>query len=246
MLTIVAALHDEIRLIKSEMEIDSTIRMKPFAIYKGKYNNSKIALVRTGVGKENTKQALTYILDNLKPSTILNVGYAGGLDPHLHSGDIVIANFVIEEASESSWPVDQGLVENAKTVSESADLRLHVGKMVTVEKPLTGPHDKAFTGTRFEAIACEMESSIIAEAATKAKVPFLIVRSVIDPMDVEVPEIPEKAISDGKVKIGRLLGHLKGSPKDILKLPKFSYLANQARISLTNFIRTWVSNEQNR
>lgn len=245
MLTIVAALNDEIRLIKAEMEVDKAIHMRPFSIFTGKYQNKKIGLVRAGLGKEATRIALTYFLENLKPSLIINIGYAGGLDPHLHTGDIVLANSVIDEATEKIWPVDEKLILDAERISEAAGLRHHTGKMVTVDRALTDPHDKAFIGTRFEAIACEMESVMVANLSSNAKVPFFVARSIIDSLDIELPEIPEKAVISGKIRIGPLMKHLRSRPQDILKLPKFSYLANQARISMTNFVREWIKHEQN-
>lgn len=245
MLTIIASLQDEIRLIKSEMEIDKAIHVRPFSIFSGKYKSKKITLVRTGMGKEQTETALNYYIKNFKSELIMNIGYSGGLDPHLHAGDISISKSVIDELSQRKIDVDENLISRAKSSAESGGLRFHIGKTVTVEKPIHGPHEKAFAGTKFEAIACDMESATIAKYASNAKIPFFVVRAVIDPMDVELPEIPESAIIEGSVKLGRFIKHLKSSPKDILKIPKLSFLANQARISITNFVKEWIRNEEN-
>lgn len=245
MIAIIAALQDEIKLIKSELEVDKAIHLRPFSIYTGKYYSEKIALLRSGVGKEASRKALLYCLENLPIQSIVNIGYAGGLDPHLQTGDLVFATSIIEESTEKESKLDEMMIINAKTVAESEGQRYHTGKVVTVDKPLTDPHEKAFVGTKFEALACEMESAAIADIASEKKIPLLIARSVIDPMDVELPGIPEKAIADGDLRIGPLLRHLKSSPKDIFKLPKFSYLANQARISITNFVKAWAKNVQN-
>lgn len=243
MLTIFAALKDEIQLIRSEMEIDTAIHIRPFAIITGKYQNRKIALVRGGVGGKSTNKSIDYLIENLKPSMILNIGYAGGLDPHLNAGDIVIASRIINEATEKSWDADAKLLEKACMIAEKAELRHHTGRMVTVESPVADPHQKAFVGTRFEASACDMESSFIAEKSSRSGIPFLVVRSVLDPLDTVLPDIPESAIIDGNVKIGDILKHLRENPKDIIKLPRFSYLCSQARISITKFAEAWVRNE---
>lgn len=244
MLTIFGALNDEIRLIKAEMEIDKAVRIRPFLVFTGKYQGKSISLVQTGVGKQAMKDAISYCIENIKPSLLINIGYAGGLDPHMQPGDIVLASEIIDEPTEKSWNVSQELIARVVDVSKSADLRYNVGKLVTVDRPVTDPHQKAFMGTRFEAIACDMESAPFAELASSAKVPFLVARSILDSMDTALPDIPQDAVINGNVQVGALLGHLKSNPRDILKLPKFSYLCNQARIAMTTFIKEWIRRDQ--
>lgn len=243
MLTIFAALNDEIKLIKAEMEMDKAVRIKPFTIFTGKYQNRRITLVRAGVGKEAAETAMAYLIEHQRPVLILNIGYAGGLDPHLHPGDLIIAKSVVDGATEEVWNVDGELVGKAASAAKAAGVDSQVGRLVTVDKPLTDPHEKAFAGTRFEAAACDMESSVVAGMAEKAGVPCLVVRSIFDSLDTELPVIPGAAIFGGKLRLGPLVDHLKSHPKDILKLPKFSYLATQARIALTNFVKEWMANE---
>lgn len=241
MLAIFAALNDEIRLIKAEMDIEKVIHIRPFSIFIGKYQGEKIALARTGVGKFATEAAVSYCVSDLRPSLLMDIGYAGGLDPHLNAGDIAVARGVIEESSENIWTADKALADEAINILERAGIRNHAGDLVTVDRPLTDPNEKAFVGTRFEAIACDMESSALASVAQKAALPFLVIRSILDPLDVTLPEMPEEAVAEGNVKIWAFLNYLKKNPKDIFKLPKFNHLANQARTSLTNFVKAWVT-----
>jgi len=240
MLTFFAALNDEIKLIKADIEQDSAIHIKPFSIYTGKLGTQKIAIVRTGIGKENMKKAVDLSLKYIKPTLMVNIGYAGGLDPHLQAGDIVFSNQVIDEQTGETWDVETEHLKKLEELAKSLDARYHTGKSITVDKAITDPHQKAFLGTKFEAISCDMESSGLAVASKESGIPFVIVRSILDPMDILIPEIPEEAVKDGGVKVGEMLSHLKSNPKDILKLPKLSYLCSQARISLTNFIKEWV------
>lgn len=244
MLTILAALNDEIKLIKSEMEIDKTVRLRNFTLHTGKFCGREIALVRTGVGKEAMKYAISYCIDEIKPSLLINIGYAGGLDPRLNAGDIVVATEAIDEKTEESFAMDRELIKTMGAVIEKSDIKFKCGKIVTVDTPLTDPHDKAFTGTKFDAIACDMESAPFAELSKTAGVRSAIVRSILDPLDTSLPIFPDDIMISGQLNLGALAGHIKSNPKDIFKLPKFSYLSNQARISLTNFLKAWVRNEK--
>lgn len=241
MLTILAALNDEVKLIRAEMEIDKVIHIKPLTISTGKYEDHRITLIKTGVGREAMRNAITYCVENQKPALLVNIGYAGGLDPHLHAGDIVIADSLVDEPTEKSWKPDDGLVKRSASIAESCDIRHRVGRIVTVEKSINTPHQKAFIGTRFEAIACDMESAIFAEVAIGAGIPFIVARSILDPLDTVLPEIPKEAVPDGETCIGPLLSHFKTRPKDLLMLPRYSYLANLARISMTNFIKGLIA-----
>lgn len=244
MLTILAALNDEIRIIRSHMEIDEVIHMRPFTISIGRYERTNIALVLAGVGREAAKTATQYCIQNLNPSIFINIGYAGGIDPRQHTGDIILPNSIIEEASGRNFEVEDDLTEKGKQIADGLGIACHSGRIVTVDRPLVTPHEKAFIGTQFEATACDMESSGIAHVATESNIPFFVARSILDPLDTTLPLIPETAIVRGKVALGALAGYLRQNPKDILKLPKFSFMCNRARDNITSFLKAWVANEK--
>lgn len=244
MFTFVAALKDEIKLIRAEMEIDTAVHIKPFSVYSGILLKEKINLVKSGVGKNALEKAVLYCLKHLPDSVYINIGYAGGLDPRLHAGDIVLGTKTFDEKTGEQWSSTEGLLSKAVSACAAAGLKYQIGAIVTVEKALATPHEKAFAGTQFEAIACDMESSRFAEILTRENIPFLMARVILDPMDTELPDIPEEAIINGEFKIGKFLGHIVSKPRDILKLPKINYLCNQARITLTNFVKELVKNEK--
>jgi len=243
MLIILGALKDEIRLIKADMEVDKAIHIRPFSFFIGKFEGKEICLVQTGVGKRAMATAIDYTLQHLEPTLFMNIGYAGGLDPTLGVGDLIIATTVINEEDETRFDTENKWIEKAKTIAAKAELRHHVGKIVTVKNAIEEPHQKAFMGTRFEAAAVDMESSAMAKIASEKGIPFLVVRTILDPLDMELPMIPEEAIVGGELQIGKLLGHIKKNPKDLFKLPKLSYIANQARMAMTNFVKEWVHHE---
>lgn len=243
MFVILAALHDEIRILRSELEVDVAFHMKEFAVFTGNICGKKVALVRTGVGEDKMRNAAKYCAENLKPTLMMNVGYSGGLDPKIQVADLVISTEVIYEKNEKHWTVDPALVTKAADLAKRSDIRFHVGKTVTVDEPITTPHDKAFVGTNFEAISVDMESTGLADVAVSSGIPFMVVRSVLDSMDEHLASIPKAAIKTGEVDVGEFLKYLKKNPKDLIDMPRLSYLANQARVSMTNFIKEWIRHE---
>lgn len=118
--------------------------------------------------------------------SLLSFGVAGGLDPNLKPGDIVLANIVIPPqglpyACDAEW---RGSVTNsAATAGHSL-----------IEAPLAGsnevvpnPAAKAALFSRSGAVAVDMESHTVAIAAAAARVPLLALRVVTDTADSSIP-----------------------------------------------------------
>ena len=51
-------------------------------------------LTRSGIGKVAASIATTILLERFAPDCVINTGSAGGFDPELHVGDVVISNDV--------------------------------------------------------------------------------------------------------------------------------------------------------
>ncbi|QUR65846.1 5'-methylthioadenosine/adenosylhomocysteine nucleosidase [Mycobacterium spongiae] len=62
----------------------------------GRLENHRVVLAEAGMGKVNTGQVATLLADRFHCRTVVFTGVAGGLDPRLHIGDIVIADRVVQ------------------------------------------------------------------------------------------------------------------------------------------------------
>jgi len=108
-------------------------------------------------------------------SLVVSTGFAGGLRPGFKVGDLVMASEVIQASSgDRSQPVSSYL-----SLSDKAQ----VGPFVTVDRVLTDPKAKTWAGNRFGAIAADMESAAVAQAATQAGVAWVAMRAILDPME---------------------------------------------------------------
>jgi hypothetical protein len=85
-----------------------------------------------------------------------------------------------------------------------------------------------------------MESSELAAACDQAKIPFVVVRAVLDPLDYFIPDLADAIDDDGSTDGFALAEHLMRRPADFLKLPKLQYLASQARTSIAAFVSAWI------
>lgn len=56
----------------------------------GRLKGRRVVLAETGVGKVNAAMTTALLLDHFQPSEVIFTGIAGGIDPDLHPGDLVI------------------------------------------------------------------------------------------------------------------------------------------------------------
>ena len=70
---------------------------KPFRRLAKQY--ADVAILITGMGRRNAERALRARLTDSRPAFVLNGGFAGGLNPALATGDIVVAETVTAHRS---------------------------------------------------------------------------------------------------------------------------------------------------
>ncbi|MBT3360149.1 MAG: hypothetical protein HN403_11040 [Rhodospirillales bacterium] len=112
---------------------------------------------------------------------LVSFGLAGGLDPGLRCGDLVLPESVIY--SDTVWPVD---AEWRKRLlgQLSPKIRAVGGAIAGSSALVTSPEEKAALRKDTGAMAVDMESHAIAGA----NLPFIAVRVIADPYDKAVPD----------------------------------------------------------
>ena len=82
-----STLLDEPRLVNSS---------RGLLIYTGKYNGTEVTVATTGMGAPSAAIVLEELC-NLGASAFIRVGSAGGVEPRLNSGDLVVATAAVRE-----------------------------------------------------------------------------------------------------------------------------------------------------
>lgn len=77
-----------------ENRTEQTIRGHVFRL--GTINGQRVVVARTAAGKVNAAIAATLLIDHFSPSALFFSGTAGGLDPALHPGDIIVGATVAQ------------------------------------------------------------------------------------------------------------------------------------------------------
>jgi adenosylhomocysteine nucleosidase len=88
---IMGASTEEIMLLEGKITNGQERHIEGIRFVAGEMQGRRVVLARTGVGKVNSAMVTTLLLEHFAPSEVVVTGLAGGLNPDLLPGDIVIA-----------------------------------------------------------------------------------------------------------------------------------------------------------
>ncbi len=209
---------------------------RPVLIVTGLVQEARIAAGPglTVICSSSDPQQLRALLTVFDPSTIRGVisfGVAGGLDPSLKSGDVVVATEVL--AGDARWLA--GLALNEELVASVALGRRRVvrGGLAGVEQVVAARSLKAALRSETGAAAVDMESHIAAAYAAEAGLPFAALRVISDPASRGLPPLAMSAIKpNGKIDLRKVLGGLARNPMSLSALVSTGIDFNRALRSL--------------
>jgi adenosylhomocysteine nucleosidase len=141
---------------------------------------------------------------------LMSFGIAGGLEPGLPVGAMIIGSQVISTdgtvACDSAW---------AKELMQKFP-EAHWGGVWGSETLVAAARDKRVLYEKSRCLIVDMESQCAAQIAAEAGVPLAVVRVVCDSVDMDVPPVVMAAINeDGSIHVGRALWHLVRHPRQI-------------------------------
>ena len=88
------------------------------------------------------------------------------------------------------------------------------------------------------AVAVDMESDAIGQAANTAGVPFLIIRAIVDPQSTSIPSCSVQAADEyGKINLRTLLSGLRSQPAELASLLRLAWNFHVALVSLRRVAR---------
>lgn len=161
--------------------------------------------------------------------SLVSFGIAGGLDPALRPGALVLAEEVVlpgggAVAADAAW--------RARLLARLQDAGRHAvgGRLLGSARVIAAPRDKQDCFEVHRAAAVDMESHAVAAVAEQASVPLLIVRAVADSAERALPRLVIGSIgADGEPRGGLVAGRLLLQP---WTLPALMRLRGDARSAL--------------
>lgn len=176
-----------------------------------------------------------------RPAALLVTGLAGGCEPELRPGDVVVGDPVaIPGAELAGADGDPGLRGRAVRALDAARLRYRVGRLVTVDELVTSPAAKAQWWRTEGALAVDMESAHVLAWARRVGLPALAVRAVVDGPEDEVPgELLGTVGADGRMRAGAVASLL-GRPALVGAAWRLGRRSRRALGNLARFLRAFV------
>ena len=209
---------------------------RPVLIVTGLMQEARIASGpgMTVICSSSDPQQLRALLTVFDPNTIRGVisfGVAGGLDPALKSGDVVVATEVL--AGDARWLA--GLTLN-EALMESMGLdgrRIVRGRLAGAEQVVAARHLKEALHVETGAAAVDMESHIAADYAAKSGLPFAALRVVSDPAHRALPSLAMAAIKpNGDLDLRQIMRSVARNPRTLRDLVTTGIDFNRALRSL--------------
>jgi len=101
---ILGAFVREVTLIEDQVGQRQERTIEGIKFVSGKLNGRNVVVTWTGVGKVNAAMTATLLIEHYKPRHIIFTGIAGGVNPDLQPGDIVIAEKTAHHDMGTIWP----------------------------------------------------------------------------------------------------------------------------------------------
>lgn len=204
---IICAIPQELTHLRDLLDTPRVVRIAGTEFACGLIDDVAVVLVGAGMGKVNAALVTTVLVDRFGCSSVVFSGVAGGLDPGLAIGDIVIADRVLQIdagtiAGERLSVYQAGHVESINPTEElgyrvGAELmdrvrmtfsgfavpgaaRLVYGLVLTGDQYLHCEVTRERLYREHGGRAIEMEGGAVAQVCERFAVPWLIVRALSD------------------------------------------------------------------
>jgi adenosylhomocysteine nucleosidase len=161
---------------------------------------------------------------------LMSFGLAGGLDPTLSAGTVVLPSEVISRGG--------------ARFSTSTDWREQLSAAIAKQRPVAAGTllssaaaigtvaDKAAAFRETGAVAVDLESLAVAEVSAAHNLPFIAVRVIVDSAADVLPRAVMAASRGGQVNFRRLIGGLAVAPLDVIALIRLARAYRAATRSL--------------
>ncbi|AKD58328.1 5'-methylthioadenosine/adenosylhomocysteine nucleosidase [Spirosoma radiotolerans] len=141
---LLGAFGAEVALVNQSLKKPKTVIVDGITFTTGRIGNQRVVVAETGIGKVNAAMTTALLLDHFRPQRVLFTGIAGGTNPDLQPGDIVIAgrtahhdygsitdkntptrqtrNALTKQFNPVYFPADSALLKVAETVVKGVSL----------------------------------------------------------------------------------------------------------------------------
>lgn len=200
-----------------------------FKICRGVIGDRRITVLQCGMGARGFAEWLSTHLKNNSYESLIVVGLAGGLDPKLKTGDVVVYDICMDARGQfNEVRCDKHLAESLTEALPVSSIRNFRGAGITVSRIITNATDKLRLGEHHQALTVDMESFEVLRVAAEFGLPTTAVRVISDEAERDLPNFNSAYDNDGKMIYWRLA-------EAMLKRPMASFIF---LLSLKSVIRS--------
>ncbi|MEA2017608.1 MAG: 5'-methylthioadenosine/adenosylhomocysteine nucleosidase [Campylobacterota bacterium] len=199
-LAIMGAMEEEITPL---LEYFSDIKKNEYAnntYYECKLDSLEVVIAYSKIGKVFSTLTASTMIQKFGCDTLLFSGVAGGINPELKIGDLIVASKLSQhdlDITAFGHPhgyvpggdvyvnTDENLKNIALEVAKENNIKIIEGIIATGDQFVCDEKRKEFIETTFKADALEMEGASVAVVCDALNIPCLILRAISDTADMD-------------------------------------------------------------
>ena len=213
---------------------------RPFYdVFNARVAGTDVEVLMTGIGWKHlfcdvAQKALRDLLKR-KPDCCVSTGFAGGLNPGLHPGEIVAASQLVLRQGGSRILSNKRLIK----IAECCGARI-ADTLITEGHILCEASSKSAMSKFGDFV--DMESYHILQVVSATQIPAIAVRAISDAADCDIPIDFNKVLGhDGTLRKGQLLREIARHPLRIPGLIRFGWQSNKAAHSMADFLDDFIA-----
>ncbi|MFA7091101.1 MAG: 5'-methylthioadenosine/adenosylhomocysteine nucleosidase [Arcobacteraceae bacterium] len=199
-LAIMGAMEEEIEPLLAYFDNVQVVEFAKNKYYEVEYNGLNIVVAYSKIGKVFASLTAATLIEKFDCDTLLFSGVAGGINPELNIGDLIIADKLCQHDLDITAfghpcgyvPGGNVFVETSKELNAIAKIVAHENNIKVIEGTIaTGDQfvhsneRKTFIENNFNADALEMEGASVAVVCDALNVPCFILRAISDTADMD-------------------------------------------------------------
>jgi adenosylhomocysteine nucleosidase len=215
----------------------------PFAVYRYKPGPRQLTAAQVGIGQTRAAEGTRQFIARFSPCALVSLGFAGGLNPRLTRGTLVIATGLVPpHASQVSTEAHKGLGDQFCAAAEAVRVPVQRGPVVTATEVVADATAKAALRQACGADAVDMETAGIAQAAREKNLPWVAMRAIVDGAADSLPvECLTMVGNDGHISMRALMSGICRSPTLLGPMLTLAAGAALARRHLSRVITYWAT-----
>jgi len=199
-LAIMGAMEEEIVPLLEYFTDINKVQYANNTYYEAKYKDIDIVVAYSKIGKVFSTLTASTMIQKFSCDKLLFSGVAGGINPELEIGDLIVANKLTQhdlDITAFGHPygyvpggdvyvnTDENLKNIALEVAKENNIKIIEGVIATGDQFICDEAKKDFIKNTFNADALEMEGASVAVVCDALNVPCLILRAISDTADMD-------------------------------------------------------------